>query len=239
MLRSTAALTITLAAHTALACPPQEILDVPITPTGATIRGDGGILVGMVGGGGRRGRGSVTLRSGKNTVEIQEDYLAPNLKLLKPAKPLARTLQVDDGSGQPRTYEQKLGGTPLGAPAGTVTSTLPGTSTPTPMVPGIPNATMTITLSADPPADAAALVLRSTKDSMGLLWRPVTKGQRTYTIMTGGKGCVPGPLPARQGQQVDLMWVDVYGQKSAIGKPIVVSAPAAAKPVETTPPGKR
>lgn len=238
MLRSSAALTITLAAHTALACPPQAIVDVPITPTGATIRGNGGVLVGMVGGGGGRG-GSVTLRSGKNTVEIEEDYLAPNLKLLKPAKPLARTLQVDDGSGQPRTYQEQLDGTPLGAPVGTVTSTLPGTSTPRPMVPGIPNATMTITLSADAPADAAALVLRSTKDGMGLLWTPVTKGQRTFTIVAGGKGCVPGPHPARQGQQVDLMWVDVYGQKSAIGKPIVVGAPSVPKPVKATPPGKR
>ncbi len=229
MLRTAAVLLATLVSHAALACPYQPLVEVPLTPSGATLFDGGGVLLGTTTAS-PADRGAMpsgpVLRAGGNDVEVDVEYIAPALTLVHPKQTLERSLELVDAKGAVlRTYAQRPGGTPLDAPSGRVVSTLTrARAIAEGRGPYPAQGTMTITLAADPPADAAVLVVQTVRDKIGIAWAPVTAGQRTFSFASAGKGCVPGPAAARQGARLVLMWIDVHGQKSAASAAITVGA---------------
>lgn len=229
MLRTAAILCATLVSHAALACPQQPLVEVPLTPSGATLFGDGGVLLGTTTAS-TADRGAMpsgpVLRSGGNDIVVDVEYIAPALTLVHPIQTVERSLDLVDAKGAVlRTYAQRPGGKPLDAPSGRVVSTLTrAQARADARGPYPPQGTMTITLAAAPPADAAVLVVQTMRDKIGIAWAPVAAGQRTFSFGPAGKGCVPGPAAARQGARLVLMWIDVHGQKSAASAAITVGA---------------
>lgn len=227
MLRLATALIVTLAARGALACPYQPLVEEPLTPAGATILGDGGVLLATrVDGGPDRGAmpSGPRLRSADADVEVDVEYVAPALTLVRPKQSVDRTLDIVDAMGKVlRSYEQRTGGTRLAAPKGSAVSTLTrSAAVQRRQYP--PQGTMTITLAEDPPADAAVLVVQTLRDKTGIAWAPVAASQRSFVFGPAGKGCVPGPAAARQGARLVLVWFDIHGQKSTTSATVTVGA---------------
>jgi hypothetical protein len=163
------------------------------------------------------------LRSAGADVEVDAEYIAPALSLVRPKQVVARTLEMVDATGAVlRTYEQRTGGQRLGAPRGSIVSTLTRAAATSRRGPYPPQGTMTVTLAEDPPADAAVLVVQTMQDKAGIAWTAVAARQRTYAFGPAGKGCVPGPATARQGARLVLVWFDIHGQKSATSAVITV-----------------
>jgi hypothetical protein len=228
MLRVSSALIVTLVTRSALACPALPLVEEPVTPTGATIYDTGGVLM-SARPGGSGGQAAMPsgpqLRSGGTDVEMEAEYVAPALSLLRPKQVLERTLELVDAQGTVlRSYEQRAGGKPLGPPNGSAVSTLTRAAAVKARPPYPPQGTMTITLAQDPPADAAVLVVQTMRDRTGIAWAPVAAGQRTFAFEPAGKGCTPGPATARQGARIVLVWFDIHGQRSAASTVITVGA---------------
>ena len=226
MLRLVSAFVITVLAHSALACPFQPLVEAPVTPAGAIISGDGGILLATAVAS-SPDRGAMPtgpqLRSGGDDVEVDVEYVAPALTLVRPKQAATRTLDLVDAKGMVlRSYEQRTAGKRLAAPRSTVVSTLTRAAATARRGPYPPQGTMTVTLAEDPPADAAVLVIQTATDKTGIAWTPVVAGQRAYSFGPAGKGCVPGPATARQGARLGMLWIDIHGQKSASSAVITV-----------------
>lgn len=233
-LASSLGLIALFATRSAVACPYQPLVEEPLTPTGATLYDDGGVLMttrpGGFGGGdiGVMPSGPL-LRADGNPVEVDAEYIAPALSMVRPKQVSigtlvsARTLELVDAKGTVlRTYEQRMGGKRLAAPKGRVSSTLTRTAAAVRRGPYPPQGSMTITLAQDPPADAAVIVMQLARDKTGIAWAPVTAGQRAFAFGPAGKGCTPGPATARQGDRVVLVWFDVHGQKSGTSAVLTV-----------------
>ena len=219
MLRLVSVVLVTTLLHaSALACAYRELEDVPLTPDGATLLDEGGVLMTTEhkddsGGGG--GGGGLSLTSGGVPIEVTVEQLAPALSLMRPKQALARKLELVGSRGSiVRSFAQNTGGKRLPAPRGKVTSTLTRDAVSRSRY--AISAAMTITLAQDPPKDAAALVVfeGTGADRAGRAWTVPVRGQRTYTFSQGGKQCTPGPVVARQGARVSLAWFDIHGRES-------------------------
>jgi hypothetical protein len=230
-LASSLGLLALFATRSAVACPYQPLVEEPLTPTGATLYGDGGVLMTTRPGGFGGGvmPSGPLFRANDDVVEVDNEYIAPALSMVRPKQVSigtlvsARTLELVDAKGNVlRTYEQRMGGKRLAAPKGRVSSTLTRAAAAVRRGPYPPQGSMTITLAQDPPADAAVIVMQLPRDKTGIAWAPVTAGQRAYAFGPAGKGCTPGPATARQGDRVVLVWFDVHGQKSGTSAVLTV-----------------
>lgn len=226
MLRAAALALLICAADRAHACPQQRFSDAPLTPAGALLLDDGGVLMTQVAGNSDEvPHGGVQLHADGAIVETTEEPLAPTLWIVRPkiAARSKHSLELVGTNGHAvRTFDQDAGGKPLAAPNATIVSTLSKRDLGRGPYPA--QGEMRIALTEDPPADAFVIVISVMrgKDRQGIAWAPVVKGQRGYTIGQYGKGCQPGNAAAQQGDRIVLQWFDIHGRGSARSGPIAV-----------------
>lgn len=230
-------LAVLLVSPPADACPAPHLIDVALTADGATLLDDGGVVIETRSGEARNdrelGRGP-TLASGRTQVDATMDWIAPGLSVLRPKRNRGRTITVIDGNRKVLlTLKQAKGKTRHTAPDPiSVTSTLPDQSKIPPQNgPGIPTSTATLTLAVPADEDVIALVVYVvTKDGQqGVAYWRRTNGL-AYTYRTGGKGCVPGPRPLFEGENVAFAFLDKHGRTSPLSKTLSVTRVAPVTP---------
>ncbi len=230
-------LAVLLVSPPADACRAPHLIDVALTADGATLLDDGGVVIETRSGGARDGRElgrGPTLASGRTQVDATMDWIAPGLSVLRPKRNKARTLTVVDGNRKVlMTLKQAKGKTRHAAPEPiSITSTLPAQATMPPQNgPGIPTSNATLTLAAPADQDVIALVVYVvTKDGQQgvAYWRRAN--DLTYTYRTGGKGCVPGPRPLFEGENVAFAFLDKHGRTSPLSQTLTVTRVAPATP---------
>ena len=200
------------------ACARMDPEDLPLTPDGAVVASDGGVIM-TIGYAFGRSPLPLTLRTvGSKTPPVIRS-IAPQLSVLQPAP--GHAVELVDGNGKVvRTFTIAAVKAPaLAAPklaALTSTAAKPvASTTPTPRIMGVPNTNLAITLADPPPADAFALVIYAGSDQHA--WVGVTANQTTYAIATGGKGCHgANAFPTYQGEALRFAWLDRGGRLSAL-----------------------
>jgi hypothetical protein len=219
------------------ACAAPHLVDVALTADGATLLDDGGVVIETRSGAGRNEREigiGPTLASGRTQIDATMDWIAPGLSVLRPKRNKGRTITVVDGNRKVLlTLKQAKGKTRHTAPDPTsITSTLPSQSkVPSREGPGIATSTASLTLAAPADDDVIAIVVYLiTKDGQQgvAYWRRTD--DLAYTYRTGGKGCVPGPRPLFDGEQVAFAFLDKYGRTSPLSKALSVTRVAQATP---------
>jgi len=226
-------LAVFLASAPADACPAPHLVDVPLIADGATLFDDGGVVIQTRnGGGGPDEVMGLKLTSDEVALAATRDYLAPGLSVLRPPRGDARTITAVDGTGGVRLTltQAKAKARPTAPKATRMTSSLVRESTtkqPQRAPYGVAASAAELTLAEAPPDEVIAVVaFRVTKDGpQGFAWWPRNPGERVYRYTTGGKGCVPGPSPVRQGEKVAIGFVDIHGRTSLLSKPLVIAAP--------------
>ena len=223
-------LAVLLVAPPADACAVPHLIDVALTADGATLLDDGGVVIETRSGGARTDHAlgsGLTLASGRTQVDATMDWIAPGLSVLRPKRSKVRTLTVVDGTKKVwlRLKQAKGKTSPTAPDPISITSTLPSPSqVPAREGPGIATSTATLTLATPAADDVIAIVVYViTKDGQQgvAYWR--RSSDLAYTYRTGGKGCVPGPRPLFEGEQVAFAFLDKHGRTSPLSKPLSVS----------------
>jgi hypothetical protein len=232
------ALLLPLLSPPADACAPPHLVDVPLLAEGATLLGEGGLVIETRNGGGDGGeleRG-VTLMADGKALAATLDYVAPGLSVLRPPPGDGRTITVIDWSKKVRLTlkQQAAKGKPAAPKLTGMTSTLPRAAPTKEQLSrryGVEGSSAVLTLTAAPTADAIAVVVyRVTKQgTQGVAWFQPEAKQLVYQYSTGGKGCVPGPSPLHQGERIAVAFLDRNGRTSALSKVVAVGAPRPAK----------
>lgn len=230
---SLAGFTAVLIPPAAEACAPPRLVDVAMIADGATLLDDGGVVIETrngSGGGDELERGLTLMTDGK-PLTATVHYLAPGLSVIRPPRGEGRTITAVDGDNKVQlTLTQARAKAPHAAPkAAQMRSSLaraPRTKQPPQRRMGVEASSAELTLTEAPPSDVIAIVAYSiTKNGpRGIAWWRPAANQLVYEYSTGGKGCVPGPVPIRQGERVAIGFVDSHGRTSPLSKPLAIGA---------------
>lgn len=168
--------------------------------------------------------------SGRTSLLEQVVFLAPGLTLLRPPRNAGRTFTaVNSKNKVVLTLKRATAKTLHAAPkVAALTSTLTvAAATTLSQYHGVMSSAAELTFAEAPAEDVLAIVVYSlaTKDPQGIAYWQRNKSELVYSYTTGGKGCVPGPGPVRQGDTIAIGFVDIHGRISPLSKPLVVGAP--------------
>lgn len=224
-----ACLVATAATTTAWACPPPNpdrdgVSLALITPDGATISGDGALLVQRAGYG---DDGWSVRTAGGAAVTVEVVPLADGLERWRLGGAADRDLEIVDGAGTVVAHVHQRARARPAMPAPRVrrlTSTAQGHGMP---AYGVPASSMVLDLAAAPPTGATTLVaeLVSGDTASGWFVLPVTASRRLARETYAHKGCAPGPMPVMAGSTLRFAWLDAQGRMSRPSRAVTV-APA-------------
>lgn len=201
------------------ACPPpQPTAPVPLMAGGATVMGDGGIVVRDGEGGG----GTLQLRDAATGAALDGAWrpLAPGLSVFQPAAQRDRDIELVGDAGTVTVHQLRARGIPatpvikaarasVRKPAAAASMTVAGSD-------------LAIELRTALPAGAIALVVTDA-NKLGRLWLVPAKGQRTFVAsIPTTKSCGVGMYPVYAGETITVAWVDANGRISPSSRPIEV-----------------
>lgn len=207
------------------ACAISVARDVVLTPEGAELALDGGVILSTSFGlhDPTRDLHVRTVGSKHPAVTVE---IAPLLRVVRP--PIGARVEVVDGRDQVVRTLTFADPSPkaLAAPAiATLTSTARAPS-PRAVTPyAIPSSALEIGLRAEPPEDAQALVIYEVdgKTTTPHAWIAVAAKTTSYTIVTGGKPChASTALPTYQGTTLRFAWLDRGGRLSPLSAAVRV-----------------